>query len=80
LGQTLNFEDAAEPTDIIWENRHFTGFERFKRTLIVIGVVFLLLFLSFIIIFTCSAMAAKPVLKYPQSALICGNLYSDFSD
>jgi hypothetical protein len=24
LGQHLNFKGASEPTDIIWENRHFT--------------------------------------------------------
>jgi len=80
LGQTLDFEDTAEPTDIIWENRHFTGVDRFKRSLVVVGVVFFLLFCSFLIIFFCSAAAATPVLKYPQSALICGSLYSDFSN
>ena len=25
LGEKVNFEDAAEPTDIIWENRRFTA-------------------------------------------------------
>ena len=24
LGQEFRFKDASEPTDIIWENRHFT--------------------------------------------------------
>ncbi len=80
FGQVLDFEDTAEPTDIIWENRRFTGFERFKRTVIVIGVVFFLLFLSFIIVFFCSAQASAPVLKYPQSTLICDSLYKDFND
>jgi hypothetical protein len=26
LGEELDYDDAAEPTDIIWENRHFTSF------------------------------------------------------
>jgi hypothetical protein len=80
LGETLDFQDAAEPTDIIWENRHFTGFDRFKRSLIVVGIVFFLLFISFIVIFFCSAQASKPVLKYPQSTAICGALKQDFTD
>lgn len=28
LGEKLSFEDAAEPTDIIWENRRFTALQR----------------------------------------------------
>jgi hypothetical protein len=26
LGAPLDIEEASEPTDIIWENRHFTNF------------------------------------------------------
>jgi hypothetical protein len=66
LGEELVIEEASEPTDIIWENRHFTGFDRFKRTLIVVGIVFLLLVGSFVVIFTCSQAATKPLLKYPS--------------
>lgn len=28
LGCPLEIDDASEPTDIIWENRHFTAWER----------------------------------------------------
>ena len=28
LGCPLDIDDASEPTDIIWENRHFTSWER----------------------------------------------------
>lgn len=79
-GQPLVFEDTSEPTDIIWENRRFTAFDRIKRTIIVVLVVFLLLFCSFIIIFFCSRQAAKPVLVYPQSSAICAGLAADFTD
>lgn len=65
LGEQLNFEDASEPTDIIWENRHFTSWDRFKRTLIVVGYVTVILSISFVIIFFCSQEANKPLLKYP---------------
>lgn len=65
LGEELNIEDASEPTDIIWENRHYTGWDRFKRTLIVCGYVSLVLSVSFVVIFLCSQEANKPLLKYP---------------
>jgi hypothetical protein len=66
LGEEIDIQEASEPTDIIWENRHFTAFERFRRALIVVFVVFLLLVGSFVVIFTCSQAATKPLLKYPS--------------
>lgn len=65
LGEAITFEDASEPTDIIWENRHFTSWDRFKRTLIVVAYVTVVLSISFVIIFFCSQEANKPLLKYP---------------
>lgn len=65
LEEEVKFEDAAEPTDIIWENRRFTSFERFKRTVIVCLCVFFLLFMSFSVIFICSREANRPLIKYP---------------
>jgi hypothetical protein len=54
LGEELDLQEASEPTDIIWENRHFTSFDRLKRTVIVCLIVFLLLCGSFVVIFACS--------------------------
>jgi hypothetical protein len=54
LGEELDIDGASEPTDIIWENRHFTAFDRFNRTLVVIFLVTVLLSFSFVIIFLCS--------------------------
>ena len=51
LGSEIDVGGASEPTDIIWENRHFTTAARFTRTLIVSFVVFLLLCVSFFLIF-----------------------------
>ena len=51
LGEPLKIEEASEPTDIIWENRHFTSFDRFIRTCIVVIIVTVLLSGSFVIIF-----------------------------
>jgi hypothetical protein len=54
LAEPLRMEDASEPTDIIWENRHFTSWDRFKRTFIVMCYVTVILAISFVIIFFCS--------------------------
>lgn len=57
----IEIQQASEPSDIIWENRHFTPADRFKKTIVVVILIFLALFISFILIF-----AAK---KYEQSLL-----------
>ena len=57
LGEPLEIDDASEPTDIIWENRHFTSWERTQRTTIVVGIISGLLFASFIMLFYLSVIA-----------------------
>jgi tryptophan-rich sensory protein len=52
LGQEIEIQEASEPTDIIWENRHFTPRERTYKRVIVWSVIFLMLAISFLIIFT----------------------------
>lgn len=52
LGSEIDVKQASEPTDIIWENRHFTSKARFLRTMIVAFIVFLMLCVSFFLIFT----------------------------
>ena len=66
LGEKVNFEDAAEPTDIIWENRRFTAVQRLQRTIIVTVCVLLLLLSSFSVIFICSSKSNEPLIKYPS--------------
>ena len=78
LGQELDFEDASEPTDIIWENRHFTRWDRIKRTIIVCCCVFVLLSISFSFIFICSQGANRPLLKYP--ATNCQEIKDTYGD
>lgn len=66
LGEQINIEEASEPTDIIWENRHFTSWDRLIRTIYVVCVVAVLLFISFMLIFMCSKKSVEGVLKYPK--------------
>jgi len=52
LGSEIDVKQASEPTDIIWENRHFTSSARFLRTMMVSLVVFFMLCVSFALIYT----------------------------
>ena len=63
--QAMFFRDASEPTDIIWENRHFSRRDYFKRQLIAFLVVGLILFLSFLTIFFISTYSAKVAAVFP---------------
>ena len=77
LGCKLEIEDAAEPTDIIWENRHFTPLQRFNRSLIVIGCVLVLLLISFAVIFFLTKQSQAATIKYPYAD--CNIVTNDYS-
>lgn len=53
LGEDIEIQEASEPTDIIWENRHFTPKQRTIKKVIVWTVIVFMLMISFFIIFTC---------------------------
>ena len=61
----IEIQPASEPSDIIWENRHFTTCERMKRKAIVYSIISLMLFASFIIIFILQSTSDKALQKYP---------------
>ena len=65
LGEKMVFSDASEPTDIIWENRHFTTADYFKRQLIAFSLVALVLAVSFFTIFKISSYSAKVGAVFP---------------
>lgn len=52
LGEEIDMHEASEPTDIIWENRHFQTSERFMRSIIVCFILFGVLCGSFATIYT----------------------------
>lgn len=49
LGAPMVFQATSEPTDIIWENRHFTNWDYFKRQLFAFAIIVVLLLGSFIV-------------------------------
>lgn len=69
----IEIQDASEPSDIIWENRQFTPWDRRKKEIVVYLIMFFMLFVSFIIIFVLSNIAAIALAKYPIIA-DCENL------
>ncbi|KAF4040526.1 Calcium-activated chloride channel [Phytophthora infestans] len=58
-GKRLRFRPAPDPTDIIWENLHYSFAERVFRQLIVALVTLSVLFLSFVFIFVAKEQKSK---------------------
>jgi len=65
LLENMEFKDASEPTDIIWENRHFTPKDYIVRQLIAFSVIVLLLCGSFAVIYRISSYSAKVAAVFP---------------
>lgn len=65
LNTDLYFIEATEPTNIIWENRHFTAQSRFKRTIHAVLLILVLVFISFGLIYYCKVTALTIAYKYP---------------
>ena len=78
LGKTPRFIDASEPTDIIWENRHFENWDYFKRQAFAFVIIGLLLFVSFIIVYLVAAFSSKIANTYPP--VNCETLDKDYGD
>jgi hypothetical protein len=65
MDEELFFVEATEPTNIIWENRHYTPREYFVRSMVAVGAILFLLALSFAGIFSCKLFALEKTMKYP---------------
>jgi len=71
----LDIKNASEPSDIIWENRHFTRLARFKKELIVVGILICMLCVSFFLMLKASNYSTALYLKYPP--VPCAPLLED---
>ena len=78
LNQNFVFQTCSEPTDIIWENRHFTGRDYFFRQLFAFTVIGILLFGSLIIIYIISAKSADMASVFP--AVNCDGISEAYGD
>lgn len=85
LLSNLSFIDASEPTDIIWENRHFTARDYVVRQLIAFSVIVLLLSGSFAIIYQISMFSAGVAAVFPPTdcegidSSYTGDLYREYA-
>ena len=65
LGTSLKFIEATEPTNIIWENRHYDDAHYYKQGIKVFILVACLLAVSFITIYFFKSDAIAQASKYP---------------
>jgi len=71
LNGELDVQKASEPTDIIWENRHWSNYLRNFRRIIVYTLITIVLSLSALIIYKCSSIGNELKNKYPVSETGC---------
>ena len=60
----MKVTEAPEPTNIIWENRHYTTPQRGMRLLLAIVIILFLLSCSFAIVVSLKKKAKEFNLKY----------------
>jgi hypothetical protein len=66
LGDELCLVEATEPTNIIWENRHFTSLETFRRSLRALAAIVCLLLISFLTIYYFKSKGINTSRMYPS--------------
>lgn len=79
LGMPMKFTQASQPTNIIWENRHFTNCERTIRGIIVTIITIILLGLSFWAIVLTQAKALSVDSTFPPTT-DCDQIVSSYGD
>lgn len=67
LNQKFEFKNASEPTDIIWENRHFTQRDYLFRQLFAFFIIGILMFGSLIVIYIISAYSVNLARVFPPT-------------
>ena len=65
LDDDLFLVEATEPTNIIWENRHFTPAQTLQRTLKAVLCIVILLMISFVTIYFTKSSAIFKARMYP---------------
>jgi hypothetical protein len=76
--QEIEIQKASEPSDIIWENRHFTPTQRLKKAIIVVLTIGFALLLSFVVVFVSRQYSATVAAKYPP--VNCEPYYANYPD
>lgn len=66
MGDDFFLMESTEPTNIIWENRHFTAADYAKKGVVVFLTICFLVLVSFGLIFLCKSYALLVKNKYPN--------------
>jgi hypothetical protein len=67
LGTKIRFLEPSEPTDIIWENRHWTRNDIFWRSVKAWIVILILMAGSFMFIWWVSSISSKVAKVFPST-------------
>lgn len=78
MNQKMHFVNCSEPTDIIWENRHFTNWDYIKRQGFAYFVIGILLVGSAIFIYWISAFSADLATVFPPTN--CNGVEKAYAD
>ena len=78
MGQEMKFSKPSEPTDIIWENRHYTPTNYIFRELYAYLIIGVLLFGSLIVIYVISAYSANLAAVFPPVS--CDGIEAAYGD
>ena len=65
LGQPFKIQQAPEPSDILWENRHYTKNQRGFRSYLACLILLAILFASFVFIFYGTYKWQQLIDRYP---------------
>ena len=71
-------KEAAEPTNIIWEHRHYTRKDRLARGCGVFVISFILICISFVIITLFQLKSIEVAATYPD--VDCAELDDQYED
>lgn len=78
LNQDLaDCDPTSEPTDIIWENRHFTSWDYTKREIFAYTIIGVLIFVSFIVVYMIFAVSSRMANVYPTT-VDCPNIIETY--
>lgn len=77
FGHEIELQEAAEPSDIIWENRMYTEGQRRKRTLEAAIVIFISLMISLVLIIMVTVIGNTYKFKYGNNPN-CDSIYTNY--
>lgn len=67
MNKNVEIQSASEPTDIIWENRHFKPRQRNIKRAVVYTIILIMLAISGTCIYLLSANSNALKTKYPKT-------------